>query len=296
MPPQQPTPPLQQAMPPQQQAMPPQQPTPPQLQAMPPLPPVPPPEQLWDPPVAGPAYPVSGPGRSTGGSRRSGRPDHRRPIRVEVLIGVTLWRLVIVVFALVGLFAAIEESGNGASSLEALSQSASLLAAIVYGGLLLFPLVTGLRWHEPRTAWWRGATTVTLLLVAGVFLTMLSGDLSGTPSLFEHLLTPMIVLIDWCVVGRNQANTRAWTPLTWLCFPTLYLLYYNAADLELYESDFSLRFDNSDFMSYFPGFVAGLIVAGYALFLIGRVKASVAAQQEAMKRQSPTYTGGPPLH
>lgn len=227
-------------------------------------------------------------------AERVERIDHRRPARAEVILGVTLWRLVIVGFALIGLMAAIEESGNGAGSLEALSQSASLLAAIVYGGLLLYPFVTGMRWHEPRTGWWRGATTVTLLLVAGVFLTMLSGDLSGTASLFEHLLTPMIVLVDWCVIGRNQANTRPWTPLTWLCFPTLYLLYYNAADLMIYESDFSLRFDNSDFMSYFPGFVVGLIIAGYVLFLIGRVKATVSAQQEAMKQQ--TYGPGQPSY
>jgi hypothetical protein len=97
----------------------------------------------------------------------------------------------------------LEENGDG--TLKALSQSASLLAAIVYGGLLLYPFVTGMRWHEPRTAWWRGATTVTLLLVAGVFLSMLSGDVSQTWSHF--------------------------------------------------------------------GFVAGLIAAGYLLFLTGRIKA-----------------------
>ena len=218
------------------------------------------------------------------------RVDHRRPARTEVILGVTAWRLVIVMFAVIGLMAGIDENGDGA--LKALSQSASLLAALVYGGLLLYPFVTGMRWHEPRTAWWRGATTVTLLLVAGVFLTMLSGDVSETWSLFEHLLTPLILLADWIFVGRNQANIRGWTPLTWLCFPTIYLLYYNAAGLEIYEDDFSLRFDNSDFMSYFPGFVAGLIAAGYLLFLTGRIKASVSAQQEAQKQQ-PMYAGGP---
>lgn len=264
-----------QAAPPQSppnQTMPPQSAPP---QAMPPQ------AMPWE------SSPAPGPKRRASGSRRAERVDHRRPARLEVIIGVTLWRLVIVGFALIGLFAAVEESGDGARSLEALSQSASLLAAIVYGGLLLFPWVTGMRWHEPRTGWWRGATAVTLLLVASVFLTMLSGDLSGTASLFEHLLTPMIVLVDWCVIGRNQANTRAWTPLTWLCFPTIYLLYYNAADLTIYESDFSLRFDNADFMSYFPGFVAGLVVAGYLLLLIGRIKAWVSAQQEAMRHPSP---------
>jgi hypothetical protein len=229
---------------------------------------------------------------------RSGRVDHRRPARTEVILGVTLWRLVIVLFAVVGLMAGLEENGDGA--LKALSQSASLLAALVYGGLALYPFVTGMRHHEPKTAWWRGATTVTLLLVAGVFMTMLSGDVSETWSLFEHLLTPLILLADWCLVGRNQANTRPWTPLTWLCFPTLYLLYYNAADLEIYESDFSLRFDNADFMSYFPGFVAGLVVAGYLLFAVGRVKASISAQQEALKQQQavgPGYPSGPtPYH
>jgi hypothetical protein len=32
---------------------------------------------------------------------------------------------------------------------QALNRSASLLAALVYGDLLLYPFVTAMRWHEP---------------------------------------------------------------------------------------------------------------------------------------------------
>lgn len=225
----------------------------------------------------------------SGPQLRPPRPDHRRPANAGVLVGVTLWRLVIVGFALTGLFAAIEKSSDAGSALRALSQQASLLAAVVYGLLCLYPLFTGLRFHEPKSPWLRGATTVTLLLVASVFLTMLSGDVSETWSLFEHLLTPLIVLVDYLVVGRNQGNARGWTPVTWLAFPLAYLFYYNAAELEIYESDFTLRFDNSDFMSYFPGFVAGLLFAGYVLWAVGKVKAAASASiaaQNAMAAQN----------
>src|SRR4051794_37601609 len=42
------------------------------------------------------------------------RVDHRRPARTEVILGVTAWRLVIVLFAVIGLMAGIEENGDGA--------------------------------------------------------------------------------------------------------------------------------------------------------------------------------------
>src|SRR4051812_27180298 len=81
-----------------------------------------------------------------------------------VLVGVSLWRAVIVASAIVGFSAALARSSADAA-LPALSQQASLLAAIVYTGLLLYPLFVGGRRHEPKSPWWRGVMVVLLLLV-----------------------------------------------------------------------------------------------------------------------------------
>ncbi|EHR62831.1 hypothetical protein [Saccharomonospora cyanea] len=81
-------------------------------------------------------------------------------------------------------------------------------------GLLLYPAFTGGRRHEPNSPWLRGATAVLLLLVPGTFLTLMGGDLSETGSLFEHLPTPLVVLVDWIAVGRGQAAVMWWHPIT----------------------------------------------------------------------------------
>ncbi len=70
-----------------------------------------------------------------------------------------------------------------------------------------------------------------LLLVSVTFLTLMGGDLSGTWSLFEHPLTPLVVLVDWIAVGRNQAAVAWWHPITWVGPPLAYLVYLLAAVL-----------------------------------------------------------------
>src|SRR5882724_9176106 len=108
-------------------------------------------------------------------------PDRaRRRVAPGVLFGVTVWRLVIVVFAIVGFSLAMQDA-SGSDALAALSQQASLLTAICYGFLLLFPMFTGgQRATQPRRV-----RLVLLSLVSLTFLTMLGGDFSQTWSLFE---------------------------------------------------------------------------------------------------------------
>lgn len=186
--------------------------------------------------------------------------------RTAALIGVSLWRLLIVVFALYGFGAATGWSDH----LEALSQQASLFTGIVYAGLLCYPLFTKGRRHEPTSPWLRGATTVLLLLVAVTFFTVLGGDLADQP--FEHLFTPLVVLLDWLFVGRNQANVKWWHPLTWVAFPLVYFVYYLAADLSLYRF---LDPADGGFAGLVLAFLMALVVAGYALVAAGRLRTAV---------------------
>jgi hypothetical protein len=187
-----------------------------------------------------------------------------------VLAGVSLWRLVIVVCAFTGFGAAL---GKMRDPWPGLSQQASLLTGVVYTGLLLYPLVTGGHRHEPRSPWLRGAMAVLLLLVAVTFLTIMGGDLDETWSLFEHLLTPLVVLIDFVAVGRNQVAVKWWHPITWLSFPLAYLVYFLAAEVRLYGS--FLNPNKSGFAVNIVGFIGALLAVGFLLYGFAKLKASI---------------------
>jgi phosphoglycerol transferase MdoB-like AlkP superfamily enzyme len=184
-----------------------------------------------------------------------------------VLLGVTIWRLAIAASAFIGFGAALSALSK---PMPALSQQASLLVGVVYTGLLIYPLFTGGRRHEPRSPWWRGAMTVLMLLVCVTFLAVMGGDLDDTWSLFEHLITPMLVLIDFLAVGRNQAAVKWWHPITWLTFPLAYLIYFVAADLKLYGS--FLNPGKSSFPGTVVAFICALLALGYLLYGFGKMK------------------------
>lgn len=203
-----------------------------------------------------------------------------------VLVGVSVWRLLIVTSALVGFLSAMSR-GKAANLLPALSQQASLFVAIVYVGLLLYPLFTAGRRHEPVSPWWRGSMVILLILVCVTFLAIIGGSLDQTWSLFEHLITPLLVLVDYLAVGRNQAAAKWWYAITWLGFPLAYLIYYVAADLRIYGSFLNPK--KAAFPGVVAGFIAGLLVLGLLLFVFGRMKASAARQQQGYQ----AYQGYP---
>ena len=183
------------------------------------------------------------------------------------LAGVTAWRLLVSAFGFSGFGAAVAVMND---PWPALSQQASLLTGVVYLGLARYPLFTGGRAHEPGSPWLRGAMSVLLLLVAGTYLTLMSGDLGSVHSLFEHLLTPLAVVADWVLVGRNQARVRSWHPVSWLGFPLAYLVYFVVERPPLYRG--FLDPDSGDFPATVAGFLTALLAAGYILYGIARVR------------------------
>lgn len=218
------------------------------------------------------------------------QPQPQAPrVAPAVLAGVSAWRLLIVVFAFTGFGAVVSDVGlDGA--MPGLSQQASLLTGVVYLGLLAYPLFTGGRAHEPRSPWLRGALAVLLLLVGVTFLTLMGGDLGETWSLFEHLLTPLAVLADWLFVGRNQAATRWWHPLTWVAFPLAYLVYFVVADVGLYGG--FLDPDDGDFALTILGFLFAVVAAGYLLYGAAKLKAAAASTPQGPP--PPPYAQYPP--
>lgn len=191
-----------------------------------------------------------------------------------LITGVSVWRLVIVVCAFTGFGAAVSDF-DFENAIPGLSQQASLLTGVCYLGLLCYPMFTGGQRHEPPSPWLRGALAVLLLLVAVTFMTLMEGDLGSTWSLFEHAITPLVVLIDWLAVGRNQAAVKWWHPLTWLVFPTAYLVYFVADDVQLYGG--FLDPDADDFGLTVAGFILGVLVAGYVLLACAKIKSANAA-------------------
>lgn len=204
-------------------------------------------------------------------------PPPFRPVEqvgAAVLLGVSLWRLAIIACALYG----FSDATGWTANFEGLSQQASLVTAIVYTGLLGYPAFTGGRRHEPRSPWLRGATTVLLLLVAGTFFGIMGGDADYLP--FEHIYTPLIVLVDWLFVGRNQRAVTWWHPLTWIAFPLAYLVYFLAGGV--YESLYSfLDPDGDEFAGMIAGLLAGVVAAGYLLYGTGKLKAAIGGQAPA---------------
>jgi hypothetical protein len=196
---------------------------------------------------------------------------HPQPVRqvsVGVLTGVSLWRLVIVASALYG----FSDATGWSENLEGLSQQASLLTGVVYIGLLIYPAFRGGTRHEPSSPWLRGATTVLLLLVAGTFFGIMGGDFDYLP--FEHVYTPLLVLVDWIAVGRNQRAVRWWYPLTWVAFPLAYLAFFLGAGV--YRSLYEFLDPREDgFAVMIAGLLVGVIAVGYLLYGIGRLKGAL---------------------
>jgi hypothetical protein len=187
---------------------------------------------------------------------------------------LNLWRLVVATSAFVGFGYAVATFHE---PWRALSQQASLLCGAVYLGLALL----GGR-AERLATWLRGAMAVLLALVCVTYLTVIDGPLDTVASFFEHLVTPAVVLADWVLAGRTR-TARWWYPLSWLAFPTAYLVYFVAADVGLYRS--FLDPGAADFALTVVEFMLALVVAGYALYGIAKVRggatAPVVATEEA---------------
>ncbi|WP_143261984.1 hypothetical protein, partial [Allokutzneria sp. NRRL B-24872] len=193
----------------------------------------------------------------------TGPPQQR--VNPGVLLGVSAWRLMIAAFAIYG----FSDATGWTKNWQGLSQQASLFTGAVYLFLLVYPLFTGLRRHEPQSPWLRGATTVLLLLVMVTFYGVMGGDFEDQP--FEHMWTPLAVIIDWIFVGRNQARTKWWYPLTWVVFPLTYLTYFLTSGV--YKSLY--RFLNPNKSSFMPtviSFLLAVIAAGFVLYGIAKLR------------------------
>jgi len=72
----------------------------------------------------------------------------------------------------------------------------------------------------------RGAV-VLYVVVAGVIWNLYLTEMSMgyTPqNIMLHIISPVLVALDWLLIGRSQSRLTWWHPLAWLSYPLIYLI------------------------------------------------------------------------
>lgn len=71
------------------------------------------------------------------------------------------------------------------------------------GAIVLYVVVAGVIWNLFLTQMSRGYTPENVML---------------------HIVIPMLIGLDWLLIGRSQSQVTWWHPLAWLGYPLLYLV------------------------------------------------------------------------
>ena len=129
-----------------------------------------------------------------------------------------LLRVLVVAAVVIALIAVETSSRSGVLwRLTTFTYQANVLAAAYY----LWTLISS---RADGRAGVRGAV-VLYVVVAGVLWNLLLTDYSMgyTPAnILLHIVVPILVIVDWLVVGRSQRHVRWWQPLVWLVYPAVY--------------------------------------------------------------------------
>lgn len=220
-----------------------------------------------------------------------------RPVPPAVVVGTFAWRLALAFCAFYGWWL----YGHDPEELIFLTQSGNLLTGIVFLVVALYGLAIGLAYRrEAATHVWRGAMTLLLLVVASTYLGVIGGGTSEAKDAFTHVITPMLVLVDWCFVGRSQNRTRWWQPLTWLVVPSVWLLWYTATDGFREQNTWDAPIydfmdpQDSSYAGVFTGLVLATIAGAYLLYGIAKLKGAIArAAQPAAPAWGQQYAPWP---
>lgn len=167
----------------------------------------------------------------------------------------------------------------GLEEIDKLSQLTSVITGFYYLGLAIYPFV---RFRLDGPAPFFRASIVTLgLITGGVFNTLMAGSLDSTGSLFEHAVVPLMLLLDWCLFGRNQERMKPWHALALPAFPLVYLIVALAIGANSEPLYNFLDPSSSGFAAFIAIMLGAVVVLGFILLLIGRVQRSIRAQSAA---------------
>lgn len=211
-----------------------------------------------------------------------------------LVILTALWRVGIAVCAFSGWWI----YGHDPAELPFLTQSGNLLVAIVYFGLAFYyPIASFALGREPGRGKLRGAMTLLLVIVGCTYVGVMGGDLEDPKDLLTHVVTPLLVFLDWCFVGRSQNRARWWHPFVWIVIPAVWLIGYSLTGGYSWVRGGSplYSFANPNRGSY-PMILLGLVVASLAaaflLYGIAKLKnvlsrAIRGPEQPAQQQQRP---------
>ncbi len=210
-----------------------------------------------------------------------GRPTDLLPSASNTELALTLvWRLVLTLVSGAGLvlmFAPLNTFPRVMNQVLYFTTISTILVFLValFGLLrpLLFLTFPARRKLEGNLGWLRGLSACASLLTGLVFGFIIAGDLSAPTSFIPHLVLPVMSVIDWILVGRNQSLLPWWVPLTWTLslVPYLFVYAWDAVnDTPMYA------FLNPARPSWWPWVAmlsAGFLVLAYALWGAGRLRA-----------------------
>lgn len=197
--------------------------------------------------------------------------------RAGAVVAVSIWRLVVAAVCFLGWGAAMTDGFSRAvkwADFAFFSQIAALASGSVMLGALLSPLWNH-RWGhrarlEGRRGFLRGAVTSYELLIAIAFPVLLDGNYQSLGSKLEHLVIPVLLLIDWTMVGRNQ-QLQWWWPIVWVAGPLAYLPLYISASRGDALYDF-LDPATSNFLTWVFILLIGFLLAGYLVWTLGQLR------------------------
>ena len=191
------------------------------------------------------------------------------------LTTVTIWRLILAGTAWTGFVLGMTRGDVWRwPNLAYWSQFSTLLVALTASGSLLVPLLTHRRVERPH-GYLRGAATTYTTLTLVVFPLLLSGTYDDLDGQLMHLVVPVLAIVDWIAVGRNQAGVRWFGPLLWLLVPLLYLPVYvvrSNASRPLYGFLDPAR---GDFTAWVATLLAAVLVIGYLYWAVGRARTAL---------------------
>ena len=191
-----------------------------------------------------------------------------------LVILTAVWRLCIAIIAFAGWWL----YGHDPAELPFLTQSGNLLVSIVYLGLVVYyPAVSLATGREPGSGKIRGAMALLMMVVGCTYVGVMGGDIDNPADLLAHVVTPLLVFLDWCFVGRSQNRTRWWHPFLWLIIPGVWLIGYSLTGGYRWVRGSSPLYGFADprdgeYVLVVVGLVLATITGGFLLFGIGKTQ------------------------
>jgi hypothetical protein len=202
---------------------------------------------------------------------------------------LVLWRLAIAAVALVGFCLAML---NGTRQWHWLglyewSQISTLFTVLVALAGVAAPSLCP---SESTLNILRGASCGYVMITMIGYRVLVGGDYTTPSSVLEHLVVPLIVLVDWMFVCREQSRVRWWWPLVWFVGPLGYLALYRQGTEQYGISPYAVFTVGSD--SFWPNIVA-LFASFVPLFFavwgapraVRLARAGVAVAEEAQPQR-----------